>query len=116
MRFIKQSDCYLDSKTGYEWSLRSYRVMSWEEALGLCVNLEGSWGLPSIEELLSLVDYTKFNPATELPGMLSSHYWSSTTYANNTDYAWYVYMYTGYVDTYVKTDTYYVWPVRGGRD
>jgi len=108
MRFIKKSDCYLDTKTGLEWALRSYRAMSWEEALGLCVNLEGSWGLPSIEELLSLVDYTEFNPATELPGMLSSHYyWSSSPYAGNSNEAWYVHFYYGYPYTNNKDKDFY---------
>ena len=75
MRFIKKEDCYLDTETGLEWSLENYGAMSWEDALGFCVNMEGAWGLPSIEELLTLVDYERFNPATELPGMLPSDYW-----------------------------------------
>jgi hypothetical protein len=41
-------------------------------------------------------------------------YWSSTTRASSTSYAWRVYMDEGDVGTYYKTSDYYVWPVRGG--
>ena len=43
------------------------------------------------------------------------YYWSSTTYASNTSYAWVVDMDRGYVDDGTKSDDgSYVWPVRGG--
>ena len=113
MRFIKQSDCYLDSKTGYEWSLRSYRAMSWDKALEFCVNMNGAWGLPSIEELLTLVDYKKFDPATEMPGMLSSGCWSSSPYyASSSSHAWYINFTGGNVYYTNKENRYYVRAVR----
>jgi len=42
------------------------------------------------------------------------NYWSSTTYANNTDNAWNVNLNDGNVNNNDKTNTNYVWPVRGG--
>ncbi|MEO5378516.1 MAG: DUF1566 domain-containing protein [Magnetococcus sp. DMHC-6] len=42
-------------------------------------------------------------------------YWSSTTYASRTSDAWFVNLYYGGVSNDVKVDSYYVWPVRGGR-
>jgi len=42
------------------------------------------------------------------------YYWSSTTNANNTDYAWNVNLNNGNVNNNTKVTTYYAWPVRGG--
>ena len=45
----------------------------------------------------------------------SSNYWSATTYAASTGYAWYVPLGNGYVSTSGKSNSLYVWPVRGGQ-
>ena len=42
-------------------------------------------------------------------------YWSSTTQAVSTRLAWFVYLSFGGVSSDVKTQPYYVWPVRGGQ-
>ena len=47
-------------------------------------------------------------------GVQSNNYWSSTTNANNTDNAWHVNLNNGNVNNDDKTNTNYVWPVRGG--
>ncbi|MBF0508346.1 MAG: DUF1566 domain-containing protein [Deltaproteobacteria bacterium] len=76
----------------------------------------GQWRLPTKDELVA------FRTGTE--SVLSSHmylftgvqmndYWSSTT--DGPTYAWLVDMYSGYVDSYLKTAHFYVWPVRGGQ-
>jgi hypothetical protein len=44
----------------------------------------------------------------------SNNYWSSTSNANNTGNAWYVNFNDGNVNANDKTNTNYVWPVRGG--
>jgi len=47
---------------------------------------------------------------------VSSYYWSSTTHAYNTDYAWLVHFYYGSGNVYGDTsDSYYVHAVRGGQ-
>ena len=49
------------------------------------------WRLPTPEELRSIVDYGRTNPSIStdyFPNTVSSYYWSSTTYADYTDYAW----------------------------
>jgi hypothetical protein len=79
------------------------------------------WRLPNINELASLVNYGQANPATWLgtqgfTNVQAPYYWSSTTYAPSTTYAWYIHMGDGYVDFNLKTSYgYYVWPVRGGQ-
>ncbi len=71
---------------------------TWQEALDWVVllNVEkfggySNWRLPTIKELASLVDLRKYDPA--VPELLkdttpSSNYWSSTTYADDTEKAW----------------------------
>jgi len=82
------------------------------------------WRLPNIKELMSIVNYQFFNPATytEANGTgyftatQSDLYWSSTTYAGFTGLAWYVDFYGGDVNVGDKTSvTYYVRAVRGGQ-
>jgi hypothetical protein len=77
------------------------------------------WRLPNRRELHSLSDYMNYNPA--LPaghpfnGVQTHHYWTSTTYINDTNNAWIVQMSNGQVYTNIKnTDATYIWPVRDG--
>ena len=51
--------------------------------------------LPTIQELLTLVDYSKRNPASTF-GIASRSYWSSTISVSSTLSAWYVDFYFGY--------------------
>jgi len=44
----------------------------------------------------------------------SSNYWSGSTNASNPSNAWNVNMNNGNVNNNDKTNTNYVWPVRGG--
>ena len=87
------------------------------------------WRLPTIQELQSVLDYRYFSPAISnatgdakwetdgdaFSGVQTSYYWSSSTDANFMAYAWYVYLNSGNVSSNDKTDTSYVWPVRGGQ-
>jgi hypothetical protein len=99
--------------------------MNWNDANEYCKNLEFAghkdWRLPTIEELLSLIDRSNSNLALPtghlFTGVQANYYWSSSTYADSTDYAWGVYMNDGFVNYGYKTYYsyyFYVWPVRGG--
>jgi len=111
-RFVKNQDYYLDTKTNLEWSIENYGPMTWHEAVEKFDGSSG-WRLPTIEELLTLIDYSLYEPSTELPGMLSSFYWSSTTNANGTGNAWGVYFDGGYGYGDYKDYCNYVRAVRG---
>jgi len=115
MRFEKMEDCYLDTATGLEWSLENYGPMDWHKAMKFCDGLGNNWRPPAIKDLLTLVDHTRYRPATELPHMMPSYYWSSTTHADSTDCAWGVYFYYGSDGWSSKSYGYYVRAVRGGR-
>lgn len=82
-------------------------------------SVAGDWRLPNLRELESLIDYSQFDPSLP-PGhpflnSVSSYYWSSTTYARSSDWAWHVYFGDGFVDWGFKSNSYYVRAVRGGQ-
>jgi hypothetical protein len=122
-----------DTLTGLVWleNANCFGLRNWDNAVadanglasGSCGLTDGSgagdWRLPNVRELLSLIDYGEYDPALPeghpFTGVEPDLYWSSTTYAFNTNYALYVYLNLGLVQNAWKTTTaYYVWPVRGG--
>ena len=123
-----------DGLTGLIWlkEANCFGQVNWSDALvlanalanGSCGltdgSIPGSWRLPNVKEMTSLVDYDYVNPAMYawqfFNNVQSAFYWSSTTRADDTDGAWYVGMYGGSVNYAVKTSMVYVWPVHGGRN
>ena len=78
------------------------------------------WRLPNVEELSSLIDFGRFDPALPeghpFANVQSSIYWTSTTRADNTSNAWHVSLFNGNANYASKSgSTAYVWPVRGGQ-
>jgi hypothetical protein len=134
-RFIDVGDGTVkDTLTGLIWlkNANCFGLRLWNEALldsnglqdGLCGLTDGSsagdWRLPNVKELLSIVDRNQDSPALPFDhpfaNVQSSYYWSSSTAAYDTSFAWYVYIADGYSDFDDKsTIISYVWPVRGGK-
>ncbi len=76
------------------------------------------WRPPTIKELSTLVNSNGYDPAINtvfFPRTKSSYYWSSTTYAYSSGYAWGVYFYRGDVTYNDKSISYYVRAVRAGQ-
>ena len=97
-------------------------TMNWADAITNCEGLDFAehtdWRLPNAKELQSIVDYGTSRPAidgTYFPNTQSDIYWSSTTDAGSSGYAWYVYFSYGYVSGYNKASSYYVRAVRLGK-
>jgi hypothetical protein len=117
-----QNGTVTDERTGLMWQQEFPEAkMTWEQAVSYCkeLNLAGhnDWRLPTIQELKSIVDYIRYNPVINIgyfPNTGSSFYWSSTTHAYYTGYAWGVYLYNGYDYCSYKYSSYYVRAVRGG--
>jgi hypothetical protein len=133
-RFSVSGDCVTDNLTGLMWvkDANRFGAKNWADAVsdanGLDLCGKTDWRLPNINELESLfnagyneelcddvacVNYFDWLESKGFENVQDS-YWSSTTKANNTDYASYVYMYDGFVGNNSKTGVSLgVWPVRG---
>lgn len=121
--YVDNGDTVTDTVSGLEWQKATAPgTYTWQAALAYCegLSLDGKtdWRLPDQNELRSLVDYSRYSPAIDPvfgATTVSSNYWSSTTYAGSTDYAWLVYFSNGNVFSDVKSSSYYVRAVRGGQ-
>ena len=116
-RFIDNNDgTVTDTKTGLMWVKDTTPgVFTWLKAIEYCEGLGDGWRLPTIEELISIVDYSRIDPAIDSVffNAQSSDYWSSTTNAYDPGYAWYVDVYYGYVSyAYKSSSSNYVRAVR----
>ena len=90
-----------DTETGLIWQKTYVSGKTWQQALFYCESLTyagySDWRLPNKNELASLVNYEKYNnPASDFPDMPSQDFWSSSTYASDTSYAWRVYFRSTY--------------------
>lgn len=120
-----------DNLTGLIWLKNAdcFGAKVWTDALvaantlasGQCSLSDGSsagqWRLPTVLELKSVMDSSQTHPA--LPAghpfvNVAGFYWSSTSYAANTDLGWFVFMSLGSLTSGSKGYGNYVWPVRGG--
>ena len=120
--FTKTGDIVKDSVSHLEWQDDAVGpIMLWESAITHCEALSlgghSDWRVPNLNELKSIVDRSKVNPAivNGFDNTSSNYYWSSTTYENNKRNAWIVYFYYGKVDYNPKNDEYYVRCVRDGQ-
>ena len=132
-----------DNFTSLIWlkNANAFGAKNWTTALTDCNGLAdgtaglsdgssaGAWRLPNRFELESLNNLAYYNPCISntagtakwtagdpFTNVQGGYYWSGTTYAHGTDRAWTVYMSSGIVSGFDKTNSSYVWPVRGGND
>ena len=98
-----------DSKTGLEWQDDILgETVRWQEAIDYCeaLDLDGhsDWRLPNINELKTIIDRSKSNPAIVdgFEKVSSSLYWSSSTFKGREDDAWVVVFDGGGVRGYAK--------------
>ena len=125
-----------DKLTGLIWmqNANAFGTKNWADALSAANDLKsddlgtgltdgskaGDWRLPNARELHSLVDYGRFEPALPeghpFTGVESSFYWSSTSYQDNANAAYYMDLADGDLIGFdgLKSNSYYVWCVRGG--
>jgi hypothetical protein len=125
-----------DKLTGLEWVQVPHVLsgnisnMVWSSAIDFCNGLDYAghtdWRMPNIKELESLMHfgsgvwgdrpYQWLNNETPVSGIQASYYWSSTTSARLSNYAWALNMDVGHVASGgQKIQTLPVWPVRGGQ-
>lgn len=99
-RFETRGGVVIDHRTGLMWDQKTMPGgrMPWAKAKEACslYDLGGhnDWRLPTIRELLSLVDYERHEPAIDTSAFQceSAWYWSSTPYNPSPgDCAWFVF-------------------------
>ncbi len=117
----------------------SSKELPWLEALiwtnglenGFCELTDGStagvWRLPNKKELESLLDFAYLLPAlsndagtghwqedetSAFAAVMSTGYWTSTSYAGDAGNAWYVHLASGALMSSTKMGSHGVWPVR----
>ncbi len=116
-------EAVLDKETGLVWQKSPFVFTDlWINAQTECVLARTGgrmgWRVPTIQELLSLVD-----PAQTFPSLPKGHpfsnvqnfYWSATTAALDTGYARVVTFDLGFALAFDKSDLNGVWCVRGGQ-
>lgn len=116
-RFKKLSDGWiLDKALGIEWGPTTSSRMNWDLAKKHAAEQGGR--LPTVQELRSLVDYERHEPAinTDFFGDTKNDwYWTSTETAWNKDAAWCVDFDGGSVDGFGKGNVGFVRPVRASQ-
>ncbi len=87
-RFVVQEDVVHDRTTGLMWTRKNVgsKRLTWSDAKTACAAVrEGGfedWRLPTIQELLSLLDYSRRQPAIDSAFECeSAWYWSATPYS-----------------------------------
>ena len=107
VRNIGGKEVVVDSTTNLMWQKTSVSDKTWKEALKYCADLEyagySDWRLPNKNELITLVDYSKIDPASSFPEIVSEELWSSTfanSYGSGVEAAFFVYVGDGYVYNY----------------
>ncbi|MBI5096161.1 MAG: DUF1566 domain-containing protein [Nitrospirae bacterium] len=131
---VMGGEAVLDKETGLVWEQSSGTgtyIWTWDSwnwsgniAQFQCndktVGGRKGWRLPTPQELISLVD-TSVSGIPKLPSghpfsnVQPTYYWSATTVASNTNYAWVVNVSFGFMYIRDKTWPAYVWCVRGGQ-
>ena len=118
----RKTEIFYDKSTGLTWQDNKAAATvqkNWSGAKEYCKNLTlggySDWRLADYNELLSIVDYTKYNPAIKsgFKHVASGYYWSSSESVSDSSRAWRVSFYDGYTYNDDKSGKDYVRCVRG---
>lgn len=110
---INDNNTVADNLTGLIWQRSDDgKTRTWNEAFSYCeaLSLDGydDWRMPKIEELQTIIDYTKYDPtiSSEVFAIRDSnnmYYWSDTAGVNYKDTAWIANFYSGTVGWHYKS-------------
>ena len=98
------NDTVTDHKTGLGWQKADDGVArDFADATQYCTDLvlggNADWRLPLLDELQTIVDYTRYSPAIDpLFTCESNAYWTSSHFAGTPAYVWYVICGNGYAN------------------
>lgn len=123
-----------DNVTGLVWEVKTDdgtvhdkdNTYTWQNAQDVFIaDLNGQnfggfsdWRLPTIKELVTILDCDQQSLATKtkyFPNTLLSSYWTSSNYSAFENVAWIVFFYNGYVGGSDKYNKFHVRAIRGGQ-
>ncbi|MHA1917085.1 MAG: Lcl C-terminal domain-containing protein [Candidatus Ranarchaeia archaeon] len=100
----KEIETWIDPETGLIWEKQGLdQTMTWKEAIEYAKTLGNGWRLPTIQELFSLVDFSRGNLACKNINTYLLYYWTNDMY-----YTWHVCFNNGNVYYDDKSSNYYV--------
>ena len=110
----------VDRVTGLMWQRQvDATSRSWTDATATCACLSlgghADWRLPTRMELVSIVDFTQDAPAIDrqaFPDTPGAWFWTSSLWADNPTFAWYLYFENGFSNFNDQEATYRVRCVR----
>ena len=121
IKTISSQNVVIDKNTGLVWQQSIPKeAYKWEDAVNYCENLTyagySDWRLPTPQELLTIVNNSKSDPAidtTYFPNTPSGKFWSSSVFSDNSYDVWGVNFNGGKVGEYnTKLNNAYVRCVR----
>ena len=105
-----------DAESSLGWQKDHKDGLNWDQAKTYCSELKyggkDDWRLPDRRELMTIVKYRKSNPASDFPGMPAKYFWSESTSAEYSGFAWGVNFRNGSLNNYDKASTQLVRCVR----
>ena len=118
MRYEVNETEVLDTQTGLIWQKYFTENLTHEEALNNAERVARKtglpWRVPTIDELVGLIDWTRTSPASAFPDMPETWFWSSSPYVGSSSLAWFVNFNFGVVNYSSRGYYYAVRLVRGG--
>jgi formylglycine-generating enzyme required for sulfatase activity len=121
-RYTVSGGTVLDTKTKLTWQQQTPTTLyTWADAKTYCAGLGGTlggsgWRLPTIRELVTLIDYSQGTPpvidTTTFPGTPVADFWSSSPQAGSSTNVWEVWFYFGNPRVSATTSTLNVLCVR----
>lgn len=118
-RYTVSSGTVYDTQTGLTWQQTVDGMdRDWNAAVSYCQALPlagGGWRLPQVNELLTILDVSRSNPAidpTAFPGAPSTGYWTASDTAGNAGAKWFIYFVYGNMSWTNVNDIYRVRCVR----
>jgi len=110
------SGCTSGTATDFTWNLALQQGDTLNSGGGFAGYTD--WRLPNVKELESLTEDACYSPVinvTLFPNTVNLNYWSSSPYANLSNYAWYVNFGYGNSSLIYRSNGYYVRLVRSGQ-
>ncbi len=117
-RFTDNEDGTItDNATGLMWpkdgngaGCNNGNTLLWPAAIDWAIGLDfaghADWRLPNLKELMSIVDYGRYNPCIDVayfPNTTNDYYWTSSTSSGNANDGWYVTFSFGVISGFNKT-------------